>query len=128
MAQDIQQLSFDEWEPGPFCDIAIINRTIESLVSEHGFSPERVVEDGLGWVSYIPLQVGDGTRFMLFWGEAGNPEQVSVFADITDRPYSAAIDKLLAALGLDRSVVLWLSDDDGYIHLLESLKREGKLA
>lgn len=116
----------EDWLPGPFCDIAIISTTIAALAAAHGFAPHRVVEDGLGWVSYIPLQLDDGTRFVFSWGEAGNPEQVSVRANITDRPYGAAIDKLLAALGLDRSVVLWLSDDDGYIHLMESLKREDK--
>ena len=117
----------DDWQPGPFCDIAIISTTIAALAETHGFTPHRVVEDGLGWVSYIPLELEDGTRFVFSWGEAGNPEQVSVYADITDRPYAAAVDKLLAALGLDHSAVLWLSDDDGYDHQIDWLKSQGKL-
>jgi len=127
MAEDVRQLSEDQWQPGPFYEIAIINRTIESLESEHGFARERVVEDGLGWMSFIRLQIGEGTRFLLSWGEAGSPKQVYVHADVTNRPYVAALDKLLSALGLDRSNVLWLSDDDGYQHQIDRLKREGKL-
>ena len=122
----MRQLTFNEWKPGPFCDIAIINLTIEALAKEHAFAPERVVEDGLGWVSYVPLELDDGTRFLLDWAEGGTPEQMIVKADITDRPYTAAIDKLLSALDLERSAVLWLSADDGYQHQIDGLKREGR--
>jgi hypothetical protein len=123
----IRQVLTEDWQPGPFCDIAIIGTTMEPLTTKHGFTPEQVVEDGIGCVSDILMKLEDGTRFVLRWHKAGNPDQASVYADITDRPYSAAIDKLLAALELDRSVVLWLSDDDGYIHQLNRMEQEDRL-
>jgi len=99
MTRIFRQLAAEVWVPGYFSDIAIISQTMESLATEHGFTPERVVEDGLGWVSFIPLQLDDGRRFILEWYDHGKPEVTYVRADITDRPYSAALDKLLSALG-----------------------------
>lgn len=127
MTHGLRQIPAKDWAPGRYLHIAFISPTMESLATKHGFKVERHIEDGIGWVSYVFLELGDGTRFILEWAEQGKSGEVVVNASIADKPYGKALNKLLAALGLDRSVVLWQSEEDAYDELIESSYDNGSL-
>ena len=109
-----KQIYIEDWKPGPFHPIAALSTTMAELCSMHGFEPECVEEDGLGVVSYVFLELADGTRFILEWGELGPSTNVTISADVRDPAYAATMKKLLSALMLDTSAVIHQCDDGFY--------------
>ncbi|WP_299400439.1 hypothetical protein [Pelagibius sp.] len=120
-----KQIIADDWAPGPFRSVAAIRATMAELVSIYGFEPDRIEEDGLGWVQYVLLELRDGTRFILEWGEQGPTTDVTVSVDARDPAYGATLQKLLSVLKLDQSVVVGQLQDGHYDGLLERQSQLG---
>lgn len=120
-----RQVSKADWVPGPYHQIAVLGTTMAELCAKHGVEPERVQEDGLGWVQYVGLELEDGTRFLLDWGELAPSTNITVSADVRDPAYGAAMKKLLLALGLVLSVVVFQHEDGSYDDLLQRQRQGG---
>ena len=125
MKDSFQQILMANWEPGPYHQVASLSTTMAELCATHGFVPDRIEVDGLGVVQFVGLALADSTRFLLEWGEEAPSTDVIVSTDARDPAYDAAMKKLLCALGLEPSVVVFQHEDGSYDELLQRQREAG---